>query len=40
MLMFRHKTKGEHWYFTAINGFGIILHIAIWVSLAFFVNWG
>ena len=25
MLLFRHKTR--HWYFTAINVFGIILHI-------------
>lgn len=35
MLIFRHKTKGEHWYFTAVNLIGIILHIALIVLLIF-----
>lgn len=34
MVLFRHKTKKEHWYFTAINLFGIILHATIFVVLA------
>ena len=27
MLIYHHKTKGEHWYFTALNLLGIVLHI-------------
>ena len=26
MLIFRHKTKGEHWYFTFVNILGILIH--------------
>ena len=33
MQIYRHKTKGEHWYFTVLNLLGIILHIAIIVLL-------
>lgn len=29
MQMFRHKTKAEHWYFTVVNLFGILLHTAL-----------
>ncbi len=28
MLIFRHKTRGEHWYFTFINVVAILLHVA------------
>ena len=38
MLIFRHKTKGEHWYFTAVNLLGIIIHVGVIVVLYFFVN--
>ena len=38
MLIFRHKTKGEHWYFTFINIFGILLHISLLVVIYLFVN--
>ena len=34
MQVFRHKTKGEHWYFTAINVVGIIIHTALLFLLA------
>ena len=27
MHIYHHKTKGEHWYFTAVNLLGIVLHI-------------
>ena len=27
MLIFRHKTKGEHWYFTFCNILGLLIHI-------------
>ena len=37
MLIVRHKTKTEHWYFTAVNLLGIILHIAAIVLVAIFV---
>ena len=36
MLIFRHKTKGEHWYFTFINFVGIVIHTIILI-LAIFV---
>ena len=36
MLIFRHKTKGEHWYFTAINLLGIVIHTAL-IILIYFV---
>ena len=29
MLKFRHKTKGEHWYFYAVNILGIIINVAV-----------
>ena len=38
MLIFRHKTKGEHWYFTLVNILGILIHTALIVVLIFFVN--
>ena len=38
MLIFRHKTKLEHWYFTFVNILGIILHIALIVCLLFIFN--
>ena len=38
MLIFRHKTTKEHWYFTFINILGIIIHLAILLTLIFFIN--
>lgn len=38
MLIFRHKTKGEHWYFTAVNILGLIIHITLLVLLIFIWN--
>lgn len=35
MLIFRHKTKGEHWYFTAVNLLGIVIHAALIVLILF-----
>ena len=35
MLIFRHKTKGKHWYFTLINILGIAIHAALLLLLAF-----
>ena len=35
MLIFRHKTKGEHWYFTAINLLGLAIHITLFILIAF-----
>ena len=35
MLIFRHKTKGEHWYFTFVNIIGLIIHIALFLLIAF-----
>ena len=35
MLIFRHKTKGEHWYFTAVNLLGLAIHITLMVLLIF-----
>lgn len=35
MLIFRHKTKGEHWYFTAVNLLGLAIHTALLVVIAF-----
>ena len=37
MLIFRHKTKGEHWYFTFVNILGLLIHIAALVAIAFFI---
>ena len=33
MLIFRHKTKGEHWYFTAVNWLGLAVHITLMILL-------
>ena len=38
MLIFRHKTKAEHWYFTFVNILGILLHAAALVVIYLFVN--
>ena len=38
MLIFRHKTKGEHWYFTAVNLLGLLVHIGLMVALIFLIN--
>ena len=35
MLIFRHKTRGEHWYFTAINLLGIVLHAGLVFCILF-----
>ena len=35
MLVFRHKTKGEHWYFTAVNWLGLAVHITLMILLIF-----
>ena len=35
MLIFRHKTKGEHWYFPAVNLLGLAIHITLMVLLIF-----
>jgi len=33
MLIYRHKTKAEHWYFTFVNIIGILSHAAALLSL-------
>ena len=33
MLIFRHKTKGEHWYFTVVNWLGLLLHITLMILI-------
>ena len=38
MLIFRHKTKGEHWYFTAINLLGLAIHTTLIILLIFVFN--
>ena len=38
MLIFRHKTKGEHWYFTAVNLLGIVIHVAALICIAIFAD--
>lgn len=35
MLIFRHKTKGEHWYFTAVNLLGLAVHITLLILIIF-----
>ena len=35
MLIFRHKTKAEHWYFTAVNLLGLAVHITLMILLIF-----
>ena len=36
MLIYRHKTTKEHWYFTFINILGILIHTALLILFAFF----
>ena len=38
MLIFRHKTKAEHWYFTAVNILGIVLHTAAMLIIVFVIH--
>ena len=38
MLIFRHKTKGEHWYFTFINILGLLIHTTLLILLIFVFN--
>lgn len=38
MLIFRHKTKGEHWYFTVTNLLGLIVHTALVICVIFVFN--
>ena len=33
MLLFRHKTRREHWYFRAVNAVGLIWQIGAIVAL-------
>ena len=40
MLIFRHKTKGEHWYFTAVNLLGLIIHTALMILVIFVIPFG
>ena len=35
MLLFRHKTKAEHWYFTFVNILGLLIHIALLILITF-----
>ena len=35
MLLFRHKTTREHWYFTFVNLLGIIVHITLIILILF-----
>lgn len=38
MLIFHHKTKGEHWYFTVVNILGLAIHITLMILLIFALN--
>ena len=38
MYIFRHKTKAEHWYFTAVNLLGLAIHITLFILIAFVFN--
>ena len=38
MLTLRHKTKGEHWYFTFVNVLGLLIHTALIICIAFVFN--
>ena len=40
MLVFRHKTKAEHWYFWAVNIVGICWQVAVAIVLLVFVGFG
>ena len=35
MLIFRHKTKAEHWYFTFVNILGLLIHTALILLILF-----
>ena len=35
MLTLRHKTKGEHWYFTFVNILGLLIHTALLLCILF-----
>ena len=35
MLIFRHKTKAEHWYFTFVNILGLLIHVGLIICLLF-----
>ncbi|MBR0294926.1 MAG: DUF1294 domain-containing protein [Bacilli bacterium] len=35
MLIFRHKTKAEHWYFTFVNILGLLIHAALILLIIF-----
>lgn len=36
MQLFRHKTRGEHWYFAAVNLIGMLLHAAAVILIVIF----
>ena len=38
MLVFHHKTKGEHWYFTVVNLLGLMVHTTLLILLIFVIN--
>lgn len=38
MIIFHHKTKLEHWYFTFCNILGILLHAGIFVAIYFLAS--
>lgn len=38
MFVFRHKTKAEHWYFTAVNLLGIAIHTAAMLIIVFAIQ--
>ena len=38
MLVFHHKTKGEHWYFTVVNLLGLMIHTTLLILLVFVIN--
>lgn len=38
MKIARHKTTMEHWYFTAVNVFSILIHLALMICIAFVIK--
>ena len=38
MIIFRHKTKAEHWYFSFVNILGIIIHTSLILLIGFVFN--
>jgi len=38
MILFRHKTTREHWYFTFINILSIIIHTTALILIAFVIK--